>query len=290
MSDQTTQYIEPRHVRRAFDRAANSYDAAAVLQNEVCERLLEKLQYVKLTPHRILDAGTGTGEAIRPLQKLYRGAEVVALDISEQMLRKAATRSNWLRPSLQVCADIEALPFADDSFDLVFSSLSLQWCNDLDAALQNFMRILKPGGLLVFTSFGPDTLKELRHSWQVVDAALHVNQFIDMHDVGDALVRAHFADPVMEAEIIRLQYSAVDGLLADLRAIGANVTAQGHRRGLLTAQSLQRLRDAYETYREAGSLPASYEVIYGHAWKADLDAKSPDRVGEVQVKIEPRRR
>jgi malonyl-CoA O-methyltransferase len=288
MSDQTTQYIDHRRVRQAFDRAAHSYDAAAVLQNEVCDRLLEKLQYVKLAPRRILDAGTGTGEAILPLQKMYRKAEVVALDISEQMLHMAATRSSWLRPSLQVCGNVEALPFADNSFDLVFSSLSLQWCNDLDAALQNFMRVLKPGGLLVFTSFGPDTLKELRHSWQVVDKAVHVNQFIDMHDVGDALVRSHFAAPVMEAEIIRLQYSDVDGLLADLRAIGANVTAQGHRRGLLTAQSLQCLREAYEKYREADVLPASYEVIYGHAWKAEIDVKSLDTVSEVRVMMEPK--
>jgi malonyl-CoA O-methyltransferase len=242
---------------------------------------------VKLAPHKILDAGTGTGDAIRPLQKMYRQAEVVALDISEQMLRKAAARASWLRPSLQVCGDVEALPFADNSFDLVFSSLSMQWCNDLDVALQNFMRVLKPGGLLMFTSFGPDTLKELRRSWQSVDTALHVNQFIDMHDVGDALVRNHFADPVMEAEIIRIQYSDVDRLLADLRDIGANVTAQGHRQGLLTARSLQCLRDAYEHYREAGSLPASYEVIYGHAWKVKADKKSPDGPKEIQVHLSP---
>jgi malonyl-CoA O-methyltransferase len=287
MSEHATQYIERQRVRRAFDRAAASYDEAAVLQHEVCQRLLEKLQCVKLAPRRILDAGTGTGEAIRPLQKMYRQAEVVALDISEHMLRRAAARTSWLRPSLQVCGDIEALPFADNSFDLVFSSLSMQWCNDLDAALQNFIRVLRPGGLVMFTSFGPDTLKELRHSWQAVDSAVHVNQFIDMHDVGDALVRNHFADPVMEAEIIRVQYSEVDALLADLRAIGANVTAQGHRQGLLTAQCLQRLRDAYEKYREAEQLPASYEVIYGHAWKATEECRSADSPQQVDVVLRP---
>ncbi len=282
MAKQITQYIARQRVRRAFDRAASTYDAAAVLQHEVCQRLLERLQCVKLDPRRILDAGTGTGEAIRPLQKMYRRADLVALDISEQMLQQAAKRASWFRPSVQVCADIEALPFADNSFDLVFSSLSMQWCNDPDAALQNFMRVLKPGGLLMFTSFGPDTLKELRASWQQVDAAVHVNQFIDMHDIGDALVRARFADPVMEAEVIRVQYEKVDGLLADLRAIGANVTASGHRRGLLTASSLQRLRDAYESCREAGRLPASYEIIYGHAWKS-VEEKSPMEAGQVRV-------
>ena len=284
MPDKTPQFIEPYRVRRAFDRAASSYDAAAVLQREVCRRLLERLQYVKLTPARILDAGTGTGEAIRPLQQLYRGADIVALDISERMLQQAAKRSGWFRSTQQVCADIEALPFADNSFDLVFSSLSLQWCNHLERALQQFLRVLKPGGLLMFTSFGPDTLKELRASWQQVDTAVHVNRFIDMHDIGDTLLQSRFADPVMEAETIKLQYTEVDGLLADLRAIGANVPAQGHRAGLLTTHALQGLRDAYENYRAEGVLPASYEIIYGHAWKPGLVASCGD---EIRVVLAP---
>ena len=170
----------------------------------------------------------------------------------------------------------------------MFSNLSLQWCNDLDRALGNFMRVLRPGGLLMFTSFGPDTLKELRASWQAVDASVHVNQFIDMHDVGDVLVRNRFADPVMEAEIIRVNYSELDGLLADLRAIGANVTARGHRQGLLTAQALHNLREAYEQFRDAGSLPASYEVIYGHAWKSLSDQPAEDKPTAVRVALQPR--
>lgn len=278
MPEPVTQYIARQRVRRAFDRAASSYDAAAVLQHEVCQRLLEKLHCMKLAPRKILDAGTGTGEAIRPLQKMYPRADLVALDISEQMLRRAAKRASWLRPSQQVCGDIEALPFIENSFDLVFSNLSLQWCNDLDAVLGNFKRVLRPGGLVMFTSFGPDTLKELRSSWQAVDAALHVNQFIDMHDVGDALVRKRFADPVMEAEVIRMQYAEVNGLLADLRAIGANVTASGHRQGLLTRNMLAQMATAYERFREDAMLPASYEIIYGHAWAADPDS--------VLVKVE----
>ena len=278
MPEHTPQIIEPYRVRRAFDRAADSYDAAAVLQREVCQRLLERLDCVKLTPVRILDAGTGTGEAIRPLQNRYRKAEIVTLDISEQMLQHAARRARWFRSTQQVCGDIEHLPFANNSFDLVFSNLSLQWCNHLELALQQFLRVLKPGGLLMFTSFGPDTLKELRNSWQQVDAAVHVNQFIDMHDIGDALLQNRFADPVMEAEIIRLQYAEVDGLLSDLRDIGANVPARGHRNGLLTASALQRLRDAYETYRTQGTLPASYEIIYGHAWKVVVNKPQRDGI------------
>jgi malonyl-CoA O-methyltransferase len=287
MPEQIPQYIEPYRVRRAFDRAADSYDAAAVLQREVCQRLLERLECVKLAPTRILDAGTGTGEAIRPLQKKYCKADIIALDISERMLQHAAARTGWFRRTQQVCGDIEALPFADNSFDLIFSNLSLQWCNHIEVALQQFLRVLRPGGLLMFSSFGPDTLKELRTSWQQVDRAIHVNQFIDMHDIGDALIQNRFADPVMEAEVISLRYAKVDDLLADLRSIGANVTARGHRNGLLTAHALQCLRDAYEGYRDNGTLPASYEIIYGHAWKTAAEKKRDEGVGEVRVALTP---
>jgi malonyl-CoA O-methyltransferase len=259
--------INLQRVRQAFDRAVDSYDAAAILQREVCARLLQRLDCVKLVPHWILDAGCGTGEAIRPLQSRYRGAQLVAFDISERMLQRAAQRASWWRPTHQVCGDLAALPFADNSFELLFSNLSLQWCNDPAAVFNGMLRVLKPGGLLMFTSFGPDTLKELRASWQQVDTAVHVNQFADMHDVGDALLQSGFADPVMEAEVIVMQYRQVDRLMQDLREIGANVPAAGRRTGLLTPHALSTLRAAYEDFRQQDQLPASYEIIYGHAWK-----------------------
>ena len=261
------QYISKHKIRRAFDRAADSYDAAAVLQKEVCRRLLEKLDYIRISPTLILDAGVGTGEAIAPLMKRYKKSQLIALDISEQMLRKASIQGGWLRKPQAVCADLEQLPFRDACFDLVFSSLSLQWCNDLEITLQGLLRVLKPGGLLMFTSFGPDTLKELRACWQQVDDAVHVNQFTDMHDVGDALMRTGFADPVMEAELITVNYKAVDTLMNDLRNIGANATANGCREGLTAPAALSKLRQAYELFRQGDDLPATYEVIYGHAWK-----------------------
>ncbi len=268
------QFISKQKIRRAFDRAADSYDAAAVLQKEVCRRLLERLDYVRITPQIILDAGVGTGEAIMPLMKRYKKSQVIALDISEQMLRKAKVQGSWLRKPQTVCADLEQLPFCDDRFDLVFSSLSLQWCNDLDVTLQGLLRVLKPGGLLMFTSFGPDTLKELRACWQQVDDAVHVNQFIDMHDIGDALLHTGFADPVMEAEVITVNYKTVDTLMNDLQNIGANATAKGCREGLTAPAALSKLRQAYESFRLGNDLPASYEVIYGHAWKTAESARS----------------
>lgn len=283
MSNQQ-QYISKQKIRRAFDRAADSYDAAAVLQKEVCHRLLDKLDYIKLSPQLMLDAGVGTGEAVVPLMKRYKKSQLVALDLSERMLVKALGHGSLLRKPQLVCADIEHLPFRENSFDLVFSSLSLQWCNDLQATLRDLLRVLKPDGLLMFSSFGPDTLKELRACWHQIDNAVHVNQFTDMHDVGDALLQAGYADPVMEAEIITMNYANVDRLMADLRAIGANATAEGGRTGLTTPAALSKLRLAYEHYRVGQWLPASYEVVYGHAWKLDY---SRQQSTELQVDFPP---
>jgi len=276
------QTISKRKIRRAFDRAADSYDDAAVLQKEVCSRLLEKLEYIKLSPQLILDAGVGTGEAVAPLMKRYKKSRLVALDLSERMLAKAPRHGSLLRKPELVCADIEHLPFCEDSFELIFSSLTLQWCNDMHATMKDILRVLKPGGLLMFSTFGPDTLKELRSCWSQVDEAVHVNEFTDMHDVGDGLLQAGFADPVMEAETITVNYESIDKLMADLRAIGANATAEGGRVGLTAPSVLTKLRQAYEIYRVDKLLPASYEVVYGHAWKP---AASQPEQHELRVNI-----
>jgi malonyl-CoA O-methyltransferase len=295
-----TQVFNQQKVRRAFDRAADDYEQFAILQNEVCRRLLEKLEIVKITPERILDAGAGTGLAIPPLFARYKKAQVVALDLSENMLKKSARHGGLFRTPHLVCADVEQLPFADNVFDLVFSSLSMQWCNDLNAAFLEARRVLKPGGLFVFSIFGPDTLKELRHSWDKVDGANHVNRFIDMHDIGDALLQDGFAEPVMEAEMMTVTYDSVDEIMHDLKAIGANVTAQvtgrepesspvpraGHTgqsgKGLGGKSALQALRDNYEHFRQDNLLPASYEIIYGHAWQPQLPADS-NNAGKTQA-------
>jgi len=276
------QYISKQKIRRAFDRAANSYDDAAVLQKEVCSRLLEKLEYIKLSPQLILDAGVGTGEAVAPLMKRYKKSRLVALDLSERMLAKALAHGRLLRKPELVCADLEHLPFCENSFELIFSSLTLQWCNDMPATMEDFLRVLKPGGLLMFSTFGPDTLKELRSCWSQIDDAVHVNEFTDMHDVGDGLLQTGFADPVMEAETITVNYESVDKLMEDLRAIGANATAEGGRTGLTTPSVLTKLRRAYDVYRMDKLLPASYEVVYGHAWKP---AASQTEKHELRVNI-----
>lgn len=278
-------------VRQAFDRAAEKYDQYAVLQNEVCQRLLEKLACVKISPEYILDAGAGTGSAVPGLYQMYRKASLVALDLSENMLDRTSRHGSFLRSPHLVCADIEQLPFADNTFDLIFSSLSLQWCNDLTSALSEARRVLKPGGLYVFSTFGPDTLKELRYSWSKVDAANHVNRFIDMHDIGDALLHDGFAEPVMEAELITVTYNSVDEIMHDLKSIGANVTAEPDQRsvsgrGLAGKSVLQTVRQAYEQFRKDRLLPASYEIIYGHAWKAKSEDTGKQIPGAHHVEFE----
>jgi len=253
-------------MRRAFDLAADTYDAAAELQYEIGDRLMERLDFIRLNPRRILDLGAGTGQFTGQLMRRYRKADVVALDIAPAMLLRTQCRGGWLRKPQCVCADGERLPFADDSFDFVFSNLMLQWCVDLQAAMTELRRVLAPGGLLMFTTFGPDTLMELRASWQAVDGHTHVNRFVDLHDVGDLLVYTRWAEPVMDSERITVTYRELTRLLADLKAIGAHNVTRGRPRGLTGRRRWQRFVAAYEARRVDGVLPATYEVVYGHAW------------------------
>jgi malonyl-CoA O-methyltransferase len=265
--------IDKRRVRASFDRAATSYDAAAVMQREVFERMFARLDLVRLEPRLVLDAGCGTGIGTQRLAARYRDSDVVALDISPKMLRTAANRRSWLSRILgtresYVCGDIETLPLADAKVDMVWSNLALQWCNDLGRTFGELHRVLRPEGLLMFSTFGPDTLMELREAGSAADGHTHVSRFIDMHDIGDALVQAGFADPVMDMEKITLTYADVQGLMRDLKAIGAHNATEGRRRGLDGKGFLQRLAENYERFRSEGRLPATYEVVYGHAWKA----------------------
>lgn len=192
--------IDLAAVRRSFDRAARGYDEAAVLQAEVRGRLLERLDYVNLEPEVILDVGCGTGHSSRALKDRFPGARVVALDLAEGMLAETAKRQSWRRRFARVCGDVTRLPLADASIDLAFSNLTLQWCPDPDVAFAELRRVLRPRGLLNFTTFGPDTLAELREAWAQADGYTHVSRFADMHELGDGLVRTGLAEPVMDVE------------------------------------------------------------------------------------------
>ncbi len=259
--------IDKSRARRAFGRAAATYDDTAVLQKEVGARLLDKLDAVLLEPETILDIGAGTGLAIDPLLTRFRGARMLALDFALPMLARARRRGRLLRRPGCVCADFENLPCRDNSVDLVYSNLAFQWSNDLPRAFAECQRVLRPGGLLAFTTLGPDTLKELRAAWASVDGTTHVSPFFDMHDVGDMLVHARFADPVMDVDWLNLTYGDIRGLMQDLKGIGAANAATDRQRGMTGKGRMAGLAAAYERFRDASQrLPATYEVIYGHAW------------------------
>ena len=266
MGDETGPYaLKASWVRRSFDRAARTYDAAAVLHAEVRQDLLRRLELTALKPRAVLDAGAGTGHGSRALQRRYPKAVVIALDASQGMLRAAARQQSWLRPFARVCADAELLPLKDGSVDLIVSNLMLHWC-DPDAVFAEFRRVLAPQGLLQFSAFGPDTLRELRAAWAQVDSMSHVHRFIDMHDLGDALVRAGFASPVLDVEQFTLRYLDVRKVAADLKATGAHNATLGRAQGLTSPRKFAAMQAAYESFRQDGRLPASYEVVFAHAW------------------------
>ena len=276
--------VDPRAVRRGFARASSTYDESAALQHEIGMRMAERLDYVKLVPSTILDAGCGTGDAVGDLGVRYPGARVVALDIALPMVIAARGRARARRTVFRrlltpfssrgtvepafVCGDINELPLAGGRFDLVWSNLALQWVNDLPRTFAEFGRVLNVEGLLSFTTFGPDTLREVRAAFEGVDESTHTSRFVDMHDIGDMLVHAGFADPVMDMEHVTLTYETPDALLRELKAIGATNRTRGRPHGLMGRARFERAIAGLERLRRDGRIPATFEVVYGHAWKA----------------------
>ena len=259
--------LDPRWVRRSFERAAATYEAAASLQAEVAERLLERLDLIRLQPQRIADLGSGTGFCSRRLLSRYPRSRLFALDLARHMLHEARRRRRpFLSRTSYICGDIQRLPLATASIDLAVSNLTLQWCGDLSRTFAEMTRIIAPGGLLLFSTFGTDTLRELRQSWAEVDGHVHVNDFADMHDLGDAMAAAGLQDVVVDVDRITVHYPNTGDLMRELKSMGAHNVNRGRPRGLTGKTSLTRLAGAYETFRVPEGLPATYEVVYGHGW------------------------
>jgi len=275
--------LDRPHLRAAFERASAGYDAAAGLQARVSAELLERLSAFRFAPRVVLDLGAGTGRVTRELQRRYPRALVIALDIAPGMLREARRHQGLWRRFARVCADAHSLPLAAGSIELVFSSLMLQWCEP-EAALAEVRRVLAPTGFFAFSTFGPDTLKELRAAWAQADGLTHVHRFLDLHDVGDALTRSGLAEPVLDVDRIELGYPDPLALMRDLKAIGAHNVSAGRPRTLLGRARLKRMSDAYEALRRGATLPATYEVIYGASWGAE---GRPAGAHAGQVRIAP---
>ena len=246
-------------IRSTFNSAASNYDDNAFLQSEIANRLAEKLKVISIKTQTIIDLGSGTGLLSNKTAEIFPNANLICVDFAQQSLLKNSQ-------NLKVCANAYELPFASNSVDFIVSNLMMQWCPDLKALFNECFRVLKPEGLILFTTFGPDTLKELKRSWSAVDSSAHVNDFIDMHDIGDQMLQSGFQSPIMEMENITLTYEKVLDLMHDLKSIGAQNV--GSRSKALTGKTkFKKMIEMYESYRSDGKLPATYEVIYGHAWK-----------------------
>lgn len=266
-------------MRSSFAQAADSYDAVAALQCLTADEMLSRLPFLAIAPDNVLDLGCGTGRNLSLLQSHYPKARIWAMDIAEAMLKYARRQqglssrlSKWLPGRTNtpfIAGDAEQLPFADNSFDLVFANLTLQWCEPAKSFAE-LQRVMKPSGCLMFSTLGPDTLAELREAWAAVDDSPHVNQFLDMHDVGDAMSRWAFGDVVLDVDMQRFHFASVKAVMRSLKDLGAHNVNQGRRRSLTGKQRFQQMQAYYESFRESAGLPVSYEVVYGHGWAGEL--------------------
>ncbi|MDP6103399.1 MAG: malonyl-ACP O-methyltransferase BioC [Gammaproteobacteria bacterium] len=246
-------------IRDAFNNAAVNYNKHALIQKEVAFRTDQKFDLIRPNNQTILDLGSGTGLLTDRILSRFPKSQIIIIDFAYNALLKNKAKT-------KICADTNKLPIKDNSVDIIVSSLMMQWCTDLNKFFVECFRVLKSDGLILFSTFGPDTLKELKKSWSVVDNKDHVNKFIDMHDIGDQLLNNGFQDPVMEMEKLVVNYETVVELLRDIKGIGAQTVI--HRSKSLTGKSMfNGMVEMYESYRKDGKIPATYEVVYGHAWK-----------------------
>ena len=274
--------LDRARVRASFERASVRYESAAGLQARVATELLERLRPFRFAPRVVLDVGAGTGRATRELKLLYPRALVVAVDLAAGMLHEARRHQPLWRRFGRVCADAMRLPVKDASVDVIFSSLMLQWCEPLDAALAEARRVLKPAGFFAFSTFGADTLKELRTAWAQADGYNHVNHFPEVYELGDALARAGLTEPVLDVDRIEAGYPDALSLMRDLKTIGAHNVTAGRPRALAGRSRLLRMQQAYESARRDTLLPATWEILYGASWGAAGRQVTP-AAGEVAL-------
>lgn len=269
---------------KSFNQHAADYDQASKFQQEVGLRLFERLDYLKISPRYVLDLGCGTGLFSPLLKKRYPNAQIIGLDIAYAMLQQAKKKQGWRKKWPLVNADMMALPFADGFFDLIFANQVIHWSPLMPDLMRALYKVLNSQGCLMFSTLGPDTFKELRQSWSQADNHAHTNHFMDMHDVGDVLLHAHFLDPVMDMEWLRVHYPSLPRLLQSLKAQGVRNVNPGRNKGLTGKSSLQAFEKAFQAFCTAeGKYPLTYEVVYGHAWKGE--PRQVEENGEVFIPI-----
>ena len=247
-------------------KLSNMYIESAIVQKEIIYRLMQRLSLINISPQKIIDIGSGIGLGTEKIIQKYANSECYMLDNSLESLKENFVKSSTLK---KVCANFKKIPFPNSTFDFVFSSSALHWDLNIQESFQEIYRVLKPGGLFLFATYGPDTLIELRSSWSRVDTCKHVNDFYDMHDIGDLMQNINFNDSVVDVESIIIEYKSVLQLQKDLKNIGSKVISSKEKKlGLFSSSKMKQMYSEYEKFRsKEGVLPATYEVIYGSAWK-----------------------
>ncbi|WP_028384324.1 malonyl-ACP O-methyltransferase BioC [Legionella moravica] len=257
-------------ISKAFGKHAEEYERAAKVQQEIGERLFERLHYLKIAPQRILDLGCGPGSFSKELSLLYPKAQIIGLDLVPGMLALARKKQGWRRRWSLVAADMRQMPFATGMFDLVFTNQVIHWAAPLAHVFREINRVMNVNGCLMFTTLGPDTFKELKMAWSGANHYAHVNEFCDMHDIGDSLMAEHFLDPVMDMELLSVQYETLPKLIAALRAQGVRNINPERNHGLTSRSAWQQFEKNYAgLITDSGKYPLTYEVVYGHAWKGE---------------------
>lgn len=258
---------EKAEICNVFNTHAADYAQAAVVQHEIGERLFERLHYLKIKPRYVLDIGCGPGVFSKKLKKHYPEAQIIGVDVAFAMLNQAKSNQGWRRKWGLVNADMTALPFPAGLFDVVFANQVIHWVNPLSAVISELNRVMAPGGCLMFSTLGPDTFCEIRNAFATVDRHAHVNDYPDMHDVGDGLLKAYFLDPVVDMEMLTAHYASLPNLLQALKTLGRNIHPARHR-GLTGKLAWKKFEQSMLTQcTPEGKYPLTYEIVYGHAWK-----------------------
>lgn len=257
-------------ISKAFNRCASEYELVAKVQQEIGSRLFERLHYLKISPKRILDLGCGPGVFSHQLSSMFPKAQIVGLDLAPAMLLEAKKKQGWRRKWSLTVADMRSMPFATGSFDLVFANQVIHWGGSLPQVFREINRVMNVNGCLMFTTLGPDTFKELKSAWSGVNQHAHVNEFADMHDVGDSLMAERFLDPVMDMELLSVHYETLPKLLKSLKTQGVRNINPERNPGLTGRHSWRQFEKNYTAmHTEQGKYPLTYEVVYGHAWKGE---------------------
>ncbi len=268
--------LNVKDVVRRFNRAAASFDDADFVHAATRDGLLARLKPMVVPAKNIVDLGSATGSATRALKKRFRGARVISVDLSRNMLRQGLAKQPWLAKSPAIQAHATALPFADQSVDVVFANLLLPWIDDPAELFAEIARVLRKDGLLMFATLGPDSLLELRRAWQAADNYAHVNRFLDMHDIGDATVKAGLRDPVLDVDRMSVTYSSPDKLFQDLTSVAGRNSLNGRNPAMVSKARFERVIDTLEAAMIGDVLTLNLEFVYGHCWGCGPRAPAGD--------------